>query len=100
MEMLFTGEMIDAATALEYGLVNRVVPREALRDVVTRMARTIAAKSPVAVALGKEAVRAQAGRSLADAYECASRAMVENMLAADAEEGISAFFEKRRPNWD
>jgi enoyl-CoA hydratase/carnithine racemase len=99
MEMLLTGEMIDAATALNFGLVNRVVPTEALTDTVNGIAATIAAKSPLAVKLGKRAVRAQTGLNLADAYDCASRAMVENMLAADAEEGISAFFEKREPNW-
>ena len=99
MEMLLTGEMIDAATALEFGLVNRVVPQEALTETVNEIAATIAAKSPLAVKLGKKAVREQAGLSLADAYACASRAMVENMLAADAEEGISAFFEKREPEW-
>jgi len=100
MEMLLTGEMIDAATALEFGLVNRVVPSAALSDTVAGLAMMIAAKSPLAVKLGKQAVRKQAGISLADAYADASRAMVENMLAADAEEGISAFFEKREPNWD
>jgi enoyl-CoA hydratase/carnithine racemase len=99
MEMLLTGEMIDAATALEFGMVNRVVPSGALMETVNAFAATIAAKSPLAVKLGKKAVRTQAGLNLADAYDCASRTMVENMLAADAEEGISAFFEKRDPVW-
>ena len=99
MEMLLTGEMIDAATALDFGLVNRVVPSEALIDVVSGIANTIAAKSPLAVKLGKQAVRAQAGLDLANAYESASRVMVENMLTANAEEGIAAFFEKRQPKW-
>jgi enoyl-CoA hydratase/carnithine racemase len=97
--MLLTGEMIDAATALEFGLVNRVVPLEALTEAVDDLAATIAAKSPEAVRLGKQAVRKQAGLTLAHAYDCASRTMVENMLAADSEEGISAFFEKREPVW-
>ncbi len=99
MEMLLTGEMIDAATALEFGLVNRVVPREKLRETVDERAAIIAAKSPVAVKLGKAAVRTQAGLSLAEAYERTSRVMVENMLEADAEEGISAFLQKREPRW-
>ena len=99
MEMLLTGEMIDAATALEFGLVNRVVTAEALADTVNGIAATIAAKSPLAVRLGKKAVRDQAGLTLADAYACASRAIVENILSSDAEEGISAFFEKREPVW-
>lgn len=99
MEMLLTGEMIDAATALEFGLVNRVVPSDALAKAADEMARIIAAKSPAAVRLGKEAVRKQAPMDLAGAYQCASRVMVENMLAADAAEGISAFLEKRQPRW-
>jgi len=99
MEMLLTGEMIDAVTALEFGLVNRVVPEEALTDTVVEMARTIAANSPEAVAFGKKAVGEQAGLSLADAYASASKVMVKNMLAADCEEGIRAFFEKREPVW-
>jgi len=99
MEMLLTGEMIDAATALEFGLLNRVVAREVLAETVDGIANTIAAKSPTAVKLGKEAVRKQAGLSLADAYALTSRVMVENMLAADAIEGISAFLEKRPPKW-
>ena len=99
MEMLLTGEMIDAETALEFGLVNRVVPSEALTDAANQMARIIAAKSPAAVKLGKQAVRRQATMDLAEAYERASQVMVENMLAADAVEGIGAFLEKRSPKW-
>ena len=99
MEMLLTGEMIDAATALEFGLVNRVVPREELGPTVNALAEVIAAKSPTAVKLGKEAVRKQGALSLADAYALTSRVMVENMLEADAAEGISAFLEKRPPKW-
>jgi enoyl-CoA hydratase/carnithine racemase len=99
MEMLLTGEMIDAATALEFGLVNRAVPSETLADAANHLASIIAAKAPEAIRLGKQAVRAQAGMDLPDAYEHASRAIVENMLSADAAEGISAFFEKRPPNW-
>lgn len=99
MEMLLTGEMIDAHAARDLGLVNRVVPRDALSETVNDCARTIAAKSPIAVSLGKRAVREQAGLDVADAYACASRVMVENMLVADAEEGIAAFLEKRQPVW-
>jgi enoyl-CoA hydratase/carnithine racemase len=99
MEMLLTGEMIDAAAALEFGLINRVVPQESLAETVNIIARTITTKSPLAVKLGKRAVYAQAGLNLADAYECASKVIVENMLAADAAEGISAFLEKRQPKW-
>jgi enoyl-CoA hydratase/carnithine racemase len=99
MEMLLTGELIDAATALEFGLVNRVVPRESLTEAVGTYARAIADKSPAAVKLGKEAVHKQAGMGLAEAYGFTSRVMVENMMVADAEEGISAFLEKRQPSW-
>jgi enoyl-CoA hydratase/carnithine racemase len=99
MEMLLTGRMIDAATACEIGLINRAVPRESLRQLVDEVAGEIAGKSPAAIRLGKKTVYQQAGRSLADAYDCASRAIVDNMLAADAEEGIAAFFGKREPRW-
>jgi enoyl-CoA hydratase/carnithine racemase len=99
MEMLLTGEMISARTALAFGLVNRVVPREALRTTVDEVAKVIAAKSPTAVRLGKQAVRAQFGMSVADAYAHTSRVMVENLLVEDAEEGIRAFLEKRAPKW-
>jgi enoyl-CoA hydratase/carnithine racemase len=99
MEMLLTGEMIDAASALEFGLLNRVVPAASLSQVVDELAEVIAAKASEAVRLGKGAVVAQAGMTLAEAYGHASRVMVENMLAWDAEEGIGAFLQKRRPNW-
>ena len=99
MEMLLTGNIIDAATALQIGLVNRVVSRDSLRQVVEGVAETIAAKAPLAVRLGKKAVYDQLGMSLADAYACASKAIVDNMLAADAEEGIDAFLNKRQPDW-
>ncbi len=99
MGLLLTGEMIDAATAREFGLVNRVVPRESLTTAANAVAATIAAKSPLALKLGKRAVTRQLGMSLTEAYDCASRAMVENMLTADAEEGIGAFLEKREPKW-
>lgn len=99
MEMLLTGEMIDAATALEFGLVNRVVRSELLTDALSELAAVIAGKSAIAVELGKRAVREQSGLSLADAYDCASRAMVENLLTGDSAEGISAFLERRQPRW-
>jgi enoyl-CoA hydratase/carnithine racemase len=99
MEMLLTGEMIDAASALEYGLVNRVVARESWPDAVDKLATTIAAKSPLAVKLGKAAVRKQAGMALAPAYEHASCVMVENLMSGDAAEGIDAFLDKRAPVW-
>lgn len=99
MEMLLTGEMVDAATAKEFGLVNRVVPREYLTQVVSKYAETIASKSPSTLKLGKEAFYRQSEMGLADAYAYASRVMVENMLAADAREGIDAFIGKRRPEW-
>jgi enoyl-CoA hydratase/carnithine racemase len=75
------------------------VATASLSDAVTELARTVAAKSPLAVKLGKRAVHHQSGMNLAEAYDAASEVMVENMLAADAEEGIAAFIEKRRPNW-
>src|SRR5437868_1187222 len=88
-----TAHRTDADGALEFGLVNRVVPRESLSEAVTECAEIIAAKSPHAVRLGKRAVYEQAGMDLGKAYEQTSRVMVENMLAADAKEGIGAFFE-------
>jgi enoyl-CoA hydratase/carnithine racemase len=99
MEMLLTGEMIDAATAREFGLVNRVMPPEYLGQVVDKYAATIAAKSPTAVRMGKQAFYAQLEMGLADAYEHTTRVIVDNMLSADAKEGVDAFITKRKPKW-
>jgi enoyl-CoA hydratase/carnithine racemase len=99
MEMLLLGDMISAREAAEHGLVNRVVAGEAVRAEALGMARTIAAKSPVTVAIGKAAFYRQAELSLADAYDHAVSVMVENMLRADAAEGIEAFLAKRKPEW-
>ncbi|WAJ26250.1 enoyl-CoA hydratase [Antarcticirhabdus aurantiaca] len=99
MEMLLTGETIDARTARDFGLVNRVVPPEYLGTVVGKYVRTIASKSAATVKIGKEAFYRQAEMGLADAYDYAASVMVENMLARDAEEGIGAFLGKRKPEW-
>ena len=99
MEMLLTGDMTSAERAAEIGLVNRSTSPDALRDDVMAMARKIASKSSMTLATGKRAFYAQAQMPLADAYDYASRVMVDNMLARDAEEGIGAFIEKRAPEW-
>lgn len=100
MEMLLTGDMIDAATAFRFGLVNRVVPADRLAGETRGLAETIASKSPLTLKIGKEAFYRQAEMSLDDAYAYAAGVMVENMLARDAEEGIGAFVEKRSPRWE
>ena len=99
MEMLLTGELIDARTALDWGLVNRVVPAAELDGAVQALAATIARKSPAAVALGKRAFYAQVERGLAGAYDLAGETMTCNMLDPDAAEGIDAFLGKRPPVW-
>ena len=99
MEMLLLGEMLPADAAARMGLVNRVVPAgEALAE-ATALAALIASKSDLTVRIGKKAFYEQAEMPLADAYDHASRVMAENMLARDAEEGIGAVLEKRRPVW-
>ncbi|ASY62361.1 Enoyl-CoA hydratase [Sinorhizobium sojae CCBAU 05684] len=98
-EMLLTGETIDASTAKDFGIVNRIVPQQYLRQVVDKYASVIASKSPQALKIGKEAFYRQAEMSMADAYDYAIGVMVENLLARDAEEGIGAFLGKRMPEW-
>ncbi len=99
MEMLLTGEPVDAATAQRIGLVNRVVAAGSERDAAIALAEKVALKSAYTVKLGKEAFYRQAEMSLADAYRFAAEVMTENMMARDAEEGIGAFIEKREPKW-
>ena len=99
MEMLLTGDMVAADRAREIGLVNRVVPAGELDGAVAALARQIADKSPLVLAIGKEAFYRQAELGLAEAYEYASGIMTRNMMAQDATEGIDAFLEKRRPVW-
>ncbi|MBR1225621.1 MULTISPECIES: enoyl-CoA hydratase [unclassified Bradyrhizobium] len=99
MEMLLTGEPVDATTAQNLGLVNRVVPPGTERDAAIALAQKVALKSAYTVKLGKEAFYRQAEMSLADAYRYAAEVMTENMMARDAEEGIGAFIEKREPKW-
>ncbi len=99
MEMLLTGDLIDAKKAQEIGLVNRVVADEALEEATMALARQIASKSPLTLAIGKEAFYRQADMDLANAYEYTAKIMTENMLANDAAEGIDAFLEKRAPVW-
>jgi enoyl-CoA hydratase/carnithine racemase len=99
MEMLLTGELIDAASARLLGLVNRVVPKAQLREAVDALAAQIAGKSALTVKIGKEAFYRQAELDLAAAYRYAAEVMTTNMLARDAEEGIDAFLEKRAPVW-
>lgn len=99
MEMLLLGDMMSAQTAVTYGLVNRVVPDGSVRTEAIAMARTIAAKSPLTVAIGKRAFYTQVELPVAEAYAYAANVMVENMMARDAAEGIGAFLDKRAPEW-
>ena len=98
-EMLVTGEFIDAARARELGLVNRVVPRDALATETMALAQLIATKLPAAVRMGKRAFQAQRGLSTAEAYVSAGAIMCDNMMLPDTDEGLSAFLDKRKPHW-
>jgi enoyl-CoA hydratase/carnithine racemase len=100
MEMLLTGEMISAEDAARIGLLNHVVAPGSEREEALKLARKITAKSALTLKIGKEAFYRQIEMPLAHAYDYASGVMVENMLARDAEEGISAFIEKRQPKWE
>ncbi len=99
MEMLLTGEMIDAATAVEWGLINRAVPAEDLDAAVNRLVDAILASSPLTVGIGKEAFYAQIELDEHRAYDHTKIVMAANALAADAQEGICAFLGKRAPEW-
>ena len=99
MQMLLTGEPIDAATALDWGLVNRVVPGEELEAAILELIDAIARSSAYTVATGKRAFYSQIDRPEQDAYEHCQVVMTENALAHDAQEGMSAFLQKREPIW-
>lgn len=99
MEMLLTGEAIDAETALGIGLINRHVPPAELETTVLEIAANIAGKSSHILKIGKEAFYRQVEMGLEEAYAYAAEVMVENMAARDAKEGMTAFVEKRRPEW-
>ena len=99
LEMLLTGELIDAATAAEWGLINRVVPAEELAAATRALAERIAGASSYTVEIGKQAFYRQIDLPQHEAYEYTRDVMVENTLAHDAQEGMSAFLEKRAPEW-
>ncbi len=99
MELLLTGELIGADEAHRIGLVNRVVPDADLDASTQALADQIAARSPMTVAIGKEAAWRQRDLPLVDAYAYASGVMAQNLATADAEEGIAAFLDKRDPTW-
>ena len=100
MEMLLLGDFLPAARAHEIGLVNRVVPRDALSETAHAMARQIVNKAPVAIKTGKQAFYKQAGMTLEEAYAYTGAVMADNMLARDTERGIGAFIDKKpMPPW-
>jgi enoyl-CoA hydratase/carnithine racemase len=99
MEMLLTGRAIDAQTAADWGLVNRVVPPAGLASETRKLAGEIAQASAYTVALGKQAYYQQIDLDQAGAYEYTKEVMSQNAMAEDAQEGISAFLEKRKACW-
>ncbi|MEK9673890.1 MAG: enoyl-CoA hydratase [Rhodospirillaceae bacterium] len=100
LELLYTGDFINAETARQYGLVNRVVPSELLDRAVDDMAQSIKSKSPFAMAAGKKLFYAQIEEGLEKAYELATETITQNMLHQDAQDGVRAFLEKKpMPDW-
>jgi enoyl-CoA hydratase/carnithine racemase len=98
-EMLFTGEFVDAATAREWGLVNKVVAPDDLDRATRALADSIIDKPAAVVALGKRLFYRQLEERIEDAYKLAAETITENMLGPDAREGVGAFVEKRTPRW-
>ena len=99
MQMLLSGDLIDAPTAQRYGLVNELVPEAELAGRTQALAQQLAAKSPLTLAIGKEAFYRQVDMPLAEAYAYTAQVMVTNLEAQDAQEGINAFIDKRPPTW-
>ncbi|MDA0787471.1 MAG: enoyl-CoA hydratase [Proteobacteria bacterium] len=100
MDLLLTGDFLDAPRAAEIGLINRAVPEERLDEEVAALAAKLARKSAHALALGKQAFYRQLEMGITDAYAFAGDEMARNMMDRDAAEGIDAFIEKRDPEWD
>jgi len=100
MEMLLSGDMVDANHAAEIGLINRAVSAETLDTEVSDLATKIASKSSMTVSIGKRAFYDQLELGVSEAYAYTSEVMVQNMLTHDAEEGVNAFIEKRDPTWE
>lgn len=99
MEMLLLGEMVEAQDALQFGLVNRVVPKPDVMSEALDLAEKIASKSAAAIAMGKKTFYEQIDAPLGEAYDTAGWAMAKNMMLDDAREGLGAFLEKRQPKW-
>lgn len=99
MQMLLTGETVDAATAADWGLVNVVVPPNQLDASVRDLAARIAESSPLTLAIGKQAFYRQIDLPQDEAYALMTETMAENAVTCDAQEGMSAFLAKRKPNW-
>ena len=99
MEMLLTGDPIDAATAAEWGLINRAVPADRLEAEVWTLVEKLAASSPLTMGIGKQAFYEQIDVPQAEAYRLMSETMATNAVACDAQEGIDAFLTKRQPRW-
>ena len=99
MQMLLTGDFIDAQTALDYGLVNQVEAPDDLEATTRALAQKIIAQSPLAISIGKEMFYQQLNLDLSEAYDFAGERMACNMDSEDAREGIDAFFQKRKPTW-
>ena len=100
MKMLLTGEMITATEATKIGLINNNVKKDLVKKEALDLASNIASKSMITVSTGKKAFYAQSEMTLSDAYSYTSDVMKNNVLRSDAKEGISAFLEKRNPNWN
>lgn len=99
MEMLLTGEFIDAQLALERGLINRVVPADDLDNAITALTESILAKPAVSIAMGKQLFYRQLEMGIGAAYQLAGETMACNMMNEVALEGVQAFIEKRKPTW-
>ena len=99
LQMLLTGDFVDAPTAAAWGLINEVVPADELDDAVATLVAKIAVSSPLTVAIGKDAFWAQIELDEHRAYDIGRSVMVKNALTADAQEGMTAFVEKRAPEW-